>query len=407
MKNIIFLLAIPIFLVGCGGKNPSPTVTYHTITFHSDGENEIPSQHVIDGELAVEPKEPSKEYLYFAGWYTDESLEINYYFSFDTVIKQDYDLYARWVTDEEICHITLNCDYKLVLEREHYVLDIPNDYKSRIYLKSQLKNKYDLPYLKPYYKVEVDEEEIDDFIIERVDTGDDYYVNITIPKDKLGSEIIITTRPYYHYLTFTGVEDNATIYYSKKPSLDEVKIQCTDSLDAPNWEDWNPDDTKTLNKNQTLYVKNIGGTPYVNSGLINFFTENAKIASDGNVMSLLNFNNLYDDCFHGLFNGCTSLVSPPILPATTLTKSCYASMFNRCGNLLFAPILPATVLDEACCSGMFYECSSLKINNESGIKFFTCPDTTPFACVQTMFSNTGGDYTADPVEGESYYYTLD
>jgi hypothetical protein len=44
-----------------------------------------------------------------------------------------------------------------------------------------------------------------------------------------------------------------------------------------------------------------------------------------------------------MFNGCTSLVQAPILPATTLAKSCYKSMFSGCTGLTTVN-LPATTL---------------------------------------------------------------
>lgn len=121
--------------------------------------------------------------------------------------------------------------------------------------------------------------------------------------------------------------------------------------------------------------------------------------------------NLYKDCYSHMFEGCTNLVAPPVLPAVavvpqyayynmfkdcpnitefpdleftqvdqfgcygmfqntgiteapaipavTLGKSCYANMFSRCANLTQAPELPATTLAEACYSSMFAYCTSL------------------------------------------------
>lgn len=64
-------------------------------------------------------------------------------------------------------------------------------------------------------------------------------------------------------------------------------------------------------------------------------------------------------CYNCMFEGCTSLTSAPELPATYLVTECYHSMFNGCTSLTSAPILPATTLDWGCYSEMFQGCTSL------------------------------------------------
>ena len=66
-----------------------------------------------------------------------------------------------------------------------------------------------------------------------------------------------------------------------------------------------------------------------------------------------------DYCYHYMFNGCTSLVNAPVLPATTLADSCYYSMFQGCTSLVNAPVLPATTLANNCYCYMFADCTSL------------------------------------------------
>ena len=68
---------------------------------------------------------------------------------------------------------------------------------------------------------------------------------------------------------------------------------------------------------------------------------------------------LANNCYSGLFAGCTSLVSAPELPATTLANYCYSNMFAGCTSLVSAPELPVTTLADSCYGGMFYECTSL------------------------------------------------
>ena len=60
-----------------------------------------------------------------------------------------------------------------------------------------------------------------------------------------------------------------------------------------------------------------------------------------------------------MFYNCTSLVTPPVLPATTLVQNCYQYMFSGCTALITAPQLPATTLTNSCYNYMFYNCTSL------------------------------------------------
>ena len=68
---------------------------------------------------------------------------------------------------------------------------------------------------------------------------------------------------------------------------------------------------------------------------------------------------LTDYCYQNMFYGCTSLTSAPELPATTLAEECYVEMFRDCISLTSAPELPATTLTMACYGGMFGDCTSL------------------------------------------------
>ena len=65
------------------------------------------------------------------------------------------------------------------------------------------------------------------------------------------------------------------------------------------------------------------------------------------------------DCYNRMFQDCTSLVTAPELPATTLSTSCYGYMFKGCTSLVNAPELPATTLAVQCYWYMFEDCTSL------------------------------------------------
>ena len=65
------------------------------------------------------------------------------------------------------------------------------------------------------------------------------------------------------------------------------------------------------------------------------------------------------NCCRDMFNGCTSLTTAPLLPATTLSSQCYYSMFYNCTSLTTAPVLKAETLVTECYRQMFRGCSSL------------------------------------------------
>ena len=96
------------------------------------------------------------------------------------------------------------------------------------------------------------------------------------------------------------------------------------------------------------------------------FKMTGKIEAWHNVMSMLRtndfatYNTVLVYAFYKLFEGCTSLIKAPELPATTLADYCYAVMFGACTSLTKAPKLPATTLVQNCYQYMFSGCPSLK-----------------------------------------------
>ena len=61
-----------------------------------------------------------------------------------------------------------------------------------------------------------------------------------------------------------------------------------------------------------------------------------------------------------MFSGCTSLITTPMLQASSLFYGCYEYMFENCGSLSKPPVLPALSLNSNCYSCMFKGCTSLK-----------------------------------------------
>ncbi len=107
-----------------------------------------------------------------------------------------------------------------------------------------------------------------------------------------------------------------------------------------------------------------------------------------NVQPALYFTTLSKNCCLKMFNDCQSLVNAPILPATTLAESCYNTMFRNCYSLTDAPELPATTMAKSCYTGMFSGCTGLVSAPE-------LPATTlTESCYQSMFESCSSLTTA-------------
>ena len=119
----------------------------------------------------------------------------------------------------------------------------------------------------------------------------------------------------------------------------------------------------------TLFGNNATYSP-LNSSEDSNISSTTDFYAYGNIMSLISSNNYNTETrltasytFSGLFTDNTNLHSHPsiplLLPATTLTENCYDGMFSGCSNLTTAPVLPAKTLVKECYNDMFYECSKL------------------------------------------------
>ena len=113
-----------------------------------------------------------------------------------------------------------------------------------------------------------------------------------------------------------------------------------------------------------------------------------KIAVSDSIMYLLKNDGDLDTiptnfCFYELFFNCTSLATPPELPATTLAELSYLRMFQGCSSLTTAPELPATTLARNCYQFMFDGCTSL-VNPPSELPALS----VPFAAYGDMFAGT-------------------
>ncbi len=139
------------------------------------------------------------------------------------------------------------------------------------------------------------------------------------------------------------------------------------SVDGGNtWTDYTLGSRITLNTgDEVSFRAKADRSPYQYASDYFYFVMAGKIEAWHNVMSLYRTND-FSTCdtavgslFAYLFDGCTSLVKAPVLPATTLNDSCYYHMFDGCQSLTKAPELPATTLAQNCYGSMFRGCQSL------------------------------------------------
>lgn len=224
------------------------------------------------------------------------------------------------------------------------------------------------------------------------------------------------------YFTIVSLEDNNVIGW--KAGSNQLQRQIYVSTDKVNWTSHGSTASGTtlvtLNAGDRLYVKsNYGNSSagFGSSSYMNSFTSTGNFNVEGNIMSLLYYDNFVSQtaltatytfyglfyqasklisarnfvlpattlasyCYYMMFCGCTSLVKVPnILPATTLAAACYYFMFANCTSLTATPKLPATTLANGCYYYMFGGCKSLT----------TAPDlpavTLPSSCYECMFNN--------------------
>lgn len=168
------------------------------------------------------------------------------------------------------------------------------------------------------------------------------------------------------WLYFT-MPQGGTVTLTKNGTPTEVTLEY--SLDnGSTWTEWVESGNVrnlTLAAGQTMHVRNTSGTQtgFSTSSTDNYrFSFSADTYAGGNTNSLLCKNaesvtSLSEYCFFALFNSCTTLITAPELPATTLAKCCYRGMFAF-SSIVTAPELPAPTLATECYMNMFYSASN-------------------------------------------------
>ena len=162
------------------------------------------------------------------------------------------------------------------------------------------------------------------------------------------------------YLTFTAVQSNSSVQIS---SYNGPQLSLQYNLNDTGWNTYSVGTTISLpNSGDFVRFRGINDV-FSNDSGYNHFEMSGRISASGDVTSLL--NGIGGDCeligygFYNLFYECTSLITAPKLPATTLANYCYQNMFYGCTSLTTAPELPAMTLANSCYRFMFGGCTSL------------------------------------------------
>ena len=188
----------------------------------------------------------------------------------------------------------------------------------------------------------------------------------------------------YNSLTFIGKDSTNAVQLNAVNTPVAITLQY--SKNGGTWTNYTIGSVIELSSNQTVAFSG-ANDHFSNPQSFYQFAMTGTIEAHGNIQSLLNFSDSCTNwCYGNMFFGCTSLITPPQLPATTLADGCYASMFWGCSNLSTAPSLPVTTLASDCYSGMFGECTSLTdapelpattlVNNCYFFMFYQCSSLT-------------------------------
>lgn len=183
-------------------------------------------------------------------------------------------------------------------------------------------------------------------------------------------------------LAFKAKNGSAKIALTKVGQPNGVNLYY--NINDTAWTEYTIDDVIDLNQDDEINFKGTQSTFSLDNSNYYKFAMTGIIQSYGNVMALVNkaknINNSYQ--FYSLFNGCSSLTTPPELPATVLAPWCYYNMFNSCTNLLTLPSLPAENMATGCYARMFEKWKG------SSVPVDYLPATNLASqCYQAMFIN--------------------
>lgn len=138
MKKIFWLILMTFLLVGC-------ETTVYAVTFDTLGGSSVNEQLIEENNTVIEPRNPVKEGFTFLYWYqSDENTPYN----FQTQVKSDFTLYAKW----EIKAPTYAYTYALDMKNYETYLSYDFDLLFPSYDKRQIEITIEL--LEPNAKLE-------------------------------------------------------------------------------------------------------------------------------------------------------------------------------------------------------------------------------------------------------------
>ena len=173
-------------------------------------------------------------------------------------------------------------------------------------------------------------------------------------------------KPAYWGLCFTALTPGSTVALMKNSATNTIYLQT--SFDGKVWTPYADNQVITLAKaGDCVYfaaqdgrINQRMGNTGTSASNARTFSMTGKIAASGMINSLQDntgsLTRAYSYGFKFLFRRCSSLVSAPALPATTLAEYCYLRMFQGSSLVVSAPALPATTLAKYCYQHMFQGC---------------------------------------------------
>lgn len=169
---------------------------------------------------------------------------------------------------------------------------------------------------------------------------------------------------------------NGTIEYSKN--------------DGDTWTTWNGGQLDGT-ANQPILLRGSNNSVIMGAEIHGYWNFSGKYIT-GNIETLLDYQTVVNGqhpimgscCYNNMFEDCTSLISIPKLPATTLTESCYQSMFNGCTSLKLSVSK----------TGIYQYAYRIPTSGTG---------TTATEALYNMFANTGGTFTGTPTINTTYY----
>ena len=244
------------------------------------------------------------------------------------------------------------------------------------------------------------------------------------------------------YVTFTSISGSITLRAGDGKHWDGI-IEY--SYDGATWNEW---DGTTIT-GETIILRGKGNSYLAGSTQMssnqyswNFGGSATSVRCSGNMETLLDYRKVRQNihptmakyCFQWLFAN-SPIITPPELPAETLSIGCYAHMFSgsdiytppalpahsipfeayfamfmRCNSLSSLPKLEATSYGVDSCCLMFSDCTGILLSETQSAWYrneyrIPAAGTGSFSsgALDDMFLSTGGSFTGTPAGNTAYY----